>query len=435
MSAICAAMLGLGGCTLLPSTEDLYSLPQLSGEYVELKAQIQAIIDSGCQYAAPTSGENIQSVQMVDLTGDGTEDAVAFFRNSNDEKPLKIFIFKDIGTGYEQSAIIEGSGNSIDSINYSDIDGDSIPEIIVGWKMSTEKALAVYSLKNMQPVMVVEAGYSKYSITDLNADGKNEIITIHSDNEGGCRADAYTWVGTSLEMVSSARLSISLAGLSKVTVGALSDGSMALFVTGTFDESDNATDILILRDLSLTNITLSNFTGVTSLVYQNRNLYPKDINADGIMEVPVAKRLPRASEGDAPYWEICWNSYNSAGAETTVITTFHNITDGWYITLPDTWIDHITVSRVESVADERTVTFAYIDDNGIPVDFMCVSTLTGDSREALATRGKRFVLRTRTSSIYAAEFLDGYKDWPRMVTEDEIKASFNLIQTEWKTGD
>lgn len=46
----------------------------------------------GCSYSAPVSGSNQQSVQLVDLDGDGEEEAIVFARTAG-EKPLKAYVF------------------------------------------------------------------------------------------------------------------------------------------------------------------------------------------------------------------------------------------------------------------------------------------------------------------------------------------------------
>ena len=89
-----ALVLVLSGCVFTKPEASLYRLPKLSGEYESLESQIDALLSSGAEYAAPTSGSNLQSVQMIDLDGDGDEEAVAFFRRANDKKPMKIYIFK-----------------------------------------------------------------------------------------------------------------------------------------------------------------------------------------------------------------------------------------------------------------------------------------------------------------------------------------------------
>ena len=68
----------LSGCLFIPSAEELYALPKLPEEYTNLEAELTQLMNDGYEYAAPTEGENIQMVQMVDLDQDGTDEAVAF---------------------------------------------------------------------------------------------------------------------------------------------------------------------------------------------------------------------------------------------------------------------------------------------------------------------------------------------------------------------
>ena len=65
----------LSGCMFASSPEDLYSLPKLPEEYVDLEQELAVLVNNGYEYAAPTGGENIQLVQMVDIDGDGEDEA------------------------------------------------------------------------------------------------------------------------------------------------------------------------------------------------------------------------------------------------------------------------------------------------------------------------------------------------------------------------
>ena len=81
LAALLLTAASLTGCTLprlALNPEELYSLPTLPARYAELNTLLNEILDSGAEYAAPTSGANIQPVQLVDLDGDGQEEAVAF---------------------------------------------------------------------------------------------------------------------------------------------------------------------------------------------------------------------------------------------------------------------------------------------------------------------------------------------------------------------
>ena len=151
--ALAALCLLLGGCATNVSTDKLYALPSLPAEYASLEAEINALLSDGAEHAAPISGSNLQSVQMVDLDGDGVEEAVAFFRKATDERPVKIYFFRSNGDSYEQMALIEGTASSIYSITYYDLDGDGRREILVGFKSGTElQVLAVYTLRGSDPL-------------------------------------------------------------------------------------------------------------------------------------------------------------------------------------------------------------------------------------------------------------------------------------------
>ena len=208
--ALCIALsvLPLSACTapkLTLDPEELYALPELPERYTALNKQLSAIQESGAEYAAPVSGSNIQPVQMMDLDGDGREEALAFFRQSDGEKPLKIHIFTaDDDNSYRQAAVIEGSGLAIYSVDYSDIDGDGRMEIIVGWRVSMDlQALAVYSLEPDGARELMRTNYVKYAVADLNKDGKRELTVLRANQDGEGVADCYVSKNGALTLRSS----------------------------------------------------------------------------------------------------------------------------------------------------------------------------------------------------------------------------------------
>ena len=111
LAVMCLALMLCTGCSFYPSEGSLYRLPKLPAEYESLETLIDSLLTDGAEYAAPTSGSNLQSVQMVDLDGDGQEEAVAFFRKASDEKPMKIYVFRAVGDSYERDCLIEGTSS------------------------------------------------------------------------------------------------------------------------------------------------------------------------------------------------------------------------------------------------------------------------------------------------------------------------------------
>lgn len=440
--ALCLCLL-LTGCLFNSRVEDLYSLPQLPEEYTELKNKIDAILSDGAEYAAPLSGSNVQPVQLVDLDGDGTEEAVAFFRKSTEEKPLKIYIFRVQGESYEQAAVIEGSGTAIYSISYTDMDGDGVMELAVGWRVNntdpdnlqTLQALSVYQLKELQPKELLQKTYAKYIIADLNEDKKKELIIIRSDEETNCTADYYRWENHALELTSSARVSTSVAELSqttsRVSVGTLKEGKPALFVTGVEESSIAITDVLTSRDGDLVNITQSSTTGVSTEIFRYLSVYPQDINNDGVTEVPVPTPLPTQGEGGVCY-QVDWRSYDAEGNVDTVLTTCHDVDDGWYLVIPSSWSEKVLATRKVSMSGGATVTFAVIGDMGEPPrEFMRIYTQSNDEDN---DRSDRLTLSRGSGKLYTAEILEN-GSWNGSFTEEELHSAFYVIQPEWLTGD
>ena len=141
---ILALPLLLSGCMMSATAESLYALPRPPEEYESLSIQLSEILAGGAEYAPPQTGGNLPPVQRVDLDGDGSKEVLAFFRISSEERPLKIYIFQASGDNYQLRACIEGSGTSIHSIRYVDMDGDGVQELIVSWSVGADlQALGV----------------------------------------------------------------------------------------------------------------------------------------------------------------------------------------------------------------------------------------------------------------------------------------------------
>lgn len=445
---LAAAMLalvltGTAGCgtglgfTLNP--QDLYGLPKLPVKYTELNNQLNAILSGGAEYAAPASGTNLQPVQLMDLDGDGREEAVAFFRNTADEKPLKIHVFTAGDDTYEQTAVIESSGNAIYSIVYSDLDGDGHTELAVGWRINADLlALTVYALRPDGPEELVRTDYVRYAIMDLDQNGFQDLVVLRANEEGEGVADYYGWQEGGLALRSSARISITMAELSqqgRVGKGTLEDGMPALFITGVTEAPRAITDILTVRNGELANIVVSDTTGVSAEIAPFCSLYPADINGDGVTEVPRPEPLPNWYDEDFFYQRIDWRSYGSKGDAALALSTYHNMEDGWYLRLPDAWRDQILVNRSIS-QDETAVTFYIAGSRGQPpAPFLRIIAITGANRESRAVRGGRFNLRRQQETFFVAELLEANESWAYGVTEDEVREAFSLITAEWSVGE
>jgi len=419
------------GCSfrLVASPEDLYTLPNLPAEYTTLGERIQSLLFSGMEYAAPVSGTHTQNVQLMDLNSDGAQEAVVFLRNSAEEQPLRIHIFTSGTDGYEEAAVISGSGSSIYSFNACDIDGDGRMELLVGWETGMEmRALTVYAFHSGQLRELARTGYGRYAVADLNQDAVQELTVFCTDEQGAAVADLYVWKD-GLEKASSCPLSFGLAELNdgSVVTGALRDGTAALFVSGVRGNA-MAADILRMEREQLVNAVRSEFTGMTAEIFRYRGLLPEDINGDGVTEVPAVVMI-----SDTEDYRVDWYSYEAEGLRTATLSTYYNTADGWYLELPPEWIETVTVSRSRYSEDEIAVTFSRREENVLPILRICA--ISGSGREQKAARGNRLILSRQADTIYTVELMAGNAGWPGTVTEDQLRSSFHLVERKWAAGD
>lgn len=425
-----AAMLTLSGCSLM-ETEDLYSLPQPSKEYLQLQKLIDAEIASGCEYAAPTAGSQRQSVQLTDLDGDGVNEAVAFLRNA-DLQPL-ICVYRQTGGEYALEERITGDGSAVGRVEYADLDGDGSCEIIVSWEAASEMQLmTAYSLSNGAASVLFKASCIDFQVGDMNSDGRSDVLALTLE-QGGGKVDIYSIAKHKDVLQKTTKLSVSLKTADRFRVAAIANGMPAAFIEGPYVENDSdhlLTDIIVFQDGELKNITLDPATGDSS-TKRRGGAYCTDIDGDGSLDVPFTKQ-ESAKSPESNIFD--WYTYGADGTSTLCASTCHCYTDGWFLTLPEGWRGKLVVRRVNTVSGEHAVVLAVKNDSGRPTDLLTVYTLTDENRSDRAKLGNRFELLNSGTVIYAAE-IEAESGFP--TGEDirqDVKERFHLITTDWITG-
>lgn len=420
------------GC-MTHNIDELLSIPHPSEEYLDLQEKIDDVIASGAVYSAPASGSYRQSVQLHDINGDGVSEALAFF-NVSGEKPLKIYIYRNFEGEYENVAVIDGDGTAIESISYADMDGDGWTEIIVGWKMGADiKMLNIYSLKGFSVSSVAAIDYTEYITGDITDDGCSDVMVIRHNRSEYSGSVAVYAMGSDSEIISSeARLSQSIENISKVTMGKLTVETPALFVESVYDGTGLITDIFVGTDGHVANISADD-TGTSSQTLRYYTVYCRDIDSDGVMEIPIPRTLP--SQGGTSYRSLDWYNFTRSGAAQLAMTTYHNYSDSWYLAIPDSWRGNVTVRREDTAGGERAVVFSVWNGEAVPVtDFLKIYALTGENRAVAATRGTRQIIRREDEVIYAAELIAEGSNWEHIVGYPYLKENLHLIYSEWVTG-
>ena len=182
------SLLMLGGCTF-PSGDDLLAAPRPSTNYQSLQIELEQLIASGISYTAPMEGENRSSVQLVDLDGDGVDEAVAFFRGSTSasSNTFQVYVYQKQNDQYICTGSVEGQATAIQSVDYPVITPEGKRGMVITWRLTGDGTGALTMCdfdESCSPGVLLETEYTAMELTDLTGDGARDLLLMTTDPDG-----------------------------------------------------------------------------------------------------------------------------------------------------------------------------------------------------------------------------------------------------------
>ena len=431
---LCVLMLGLvmllTGCNM-QTVDKLYCIPKRSEAFNDLQRAIDSAM-SGMAYSAPISGEHQQSVQLVDITGDGNAEYLVFVKSSG-AKPLQILIFAENGKDYYLMDTIYCSGYAFEQVEYVRMDRQSGYEIIVCTQVGEQvlRSVSGYSYKSNRVEQFLSVSCSKFLCYDLDDDGAWELMTLSpGENDVDCAvAQLFSYKEGNTERYAEAVTSSSVDSVKRLVVGNLEDGSNAIFVASSLDERRLVTDIFALKNGIFVNICKTNHSDTTVETLRNYYVYADDIDDDGIMELPQLFPMDAGAITQQNQHLICWYSVTSDGQRVDKAFTYHNFVGGWYLELDIPSIERVSIAQQGNAYD-----FYFWDKSFENKDrIFSVYVLVGQDRDEQANAENRFVIHRAESSVYAAK-LD-FAAATYGITKEKMIRGFHLILQDWRTGE
>lgn len=421
----------VSGC-VARNVDEFYALPRHSDSYYELQKAIDSVMTEGVQYAAPVSGANQQSVQLADLDGDGEDEAIVFLRAPG-EKPLRASVFDLVDGTYRSLGSIDGSGAAFESAEYIDLDGEGGKELILGYQISNQvlRSMRVYTLSSGQIVELMSANYSEYTLLDLDLSGSQDILLLRCDTEAGSGlAEVYCAQSGQLECTAQAPMSARAGEVQHILNGMIQPDVPASFVTSSTEEGTCITDVFAFYNGVFQNVAVTG-SGSSRWVTSARHIYPADIDADGLTELPQLGSAGGETENAAV---VSWYALAADGTPAYKLTTFHHFTGGWYLRLPQSWGRYLYVSDGEAAAGTTGLTFTR--GSAAAKNAQSVMTLyafTGDDRNTVGAADGRFIVAEKGGVTYSAALGDDAE--AAGLTQETLRQMFNFIHIDWNSGE
>lgn len=435
----CALMLMtvlLSGC-VFQSGDDLLRAPQPSKNYMALQSELKSIVDTtGVAAASPKSGNNRNSIQLVDLDNDGEDEAVSFFQDSTRVGQFTVYVHKKIGEKYIKTGQINGTGTAIESVDYPVFTPEGRRGIVIAWQIAGEgsTALTVCAFEGLQVYGALETEYTMFDLFDLDGDGATELVTFQLDPQGGRKvARLYQYSEGQLPMVGETQMSPEARSIVRVSSGYTSGNRPAVFA-----EEKNESGIGLMTDIfvydeqsGFQNLALESAQGAPASTFRPVSVYATDINGDGITEIPRATLTAGAASGaaDAQYF-LDWYAYGDSQPQM-VRTTYYSQVEEWMFLIPERWRDTVAVSRGTAMNGMAYTIFEEFDPARGNIPLLYIYYITSDIRSKLVENEGMITLHETETAIYAARIPAEAAGSALALAQDEAEDRFSMITQAW----
>ena len=426
----------LCGCQLR-SGEDLLAAPKPTEEFLALQTELDKELAAGAVYAAPVSGSNRNYIQLVDLNGDGRDEAIAFFRTSSMSNEFRVKVYEQQKDGsYLNCGEVSGVGVAINEVNYPQFKNNSTRAIQLTWQVTGENVLSmsVGAFENGTVETQLATDYTNFVNADLSGDGVFDLLMLKIDAATGEKTATMYTFGSGCRIAGTAPLSPDTVSISRLTIGR-TDGRTAAFV----EEKDESgigqqTDILIYNNGELHNIAYDSELAIAQDTYRSTNVTSVDIDGDGEIEIPRAVLMAGYPEGSADaLYMFEWYTYRMNDAPVYKLTTFRSAAERWYIVIPEEWRDAVYATRGNTSGISTTTFYEYHaavgedPEAGEDIELLTVYYLTGSSSQAQANQLGLTVLGQNDAGMWAAKIPEQAKNSSCAIEMNELIRAFRQM--------
>jgi hypothetical protein len=397
----------------------------------------------------PKSGNYRSAIIRTDLTGDGKDDALVFYRQ-DESKPISLAVLSQNGDDWELLSKKEGEGGEIDRILFGDVNCDGVNEVIVGWTIYSSglNIISAYVMQNGTLTAIdvkeysesqgsnIPVAYTDMQIYDFDSDGSDEIIASYLNlSEISATAkliechrgvdDAFTMSVTDTVQLDGHVLSYAEAKVAKLT----DDRVYGVVLDGYKDNSTMITEYIYWNSVNgdLEAPFYNDEEQAVTVSLRSVNITSRDIDSDGVVDIPVTEFLPGYDNtSEAPMYLTLWyNADFGAGGCSfqSKKKNIINLSEGYSVTWQNSWEKKVTCRLDEK---NRTLYFYHYqkDRFAFSDELFRIRVFTHDEWKKDRHDPDNTVVLNETDESVCAAILSGNQD---LVDRRIIEAAFSLI--------
>lgn len=327
----------LCGCTTFDSEPDsLLAAPKLTGSMRPVQEALEAKIGSKYHLKFPSSGETKSAITLVDLNGDSKDEGVAFFSTSDENTVTMNIAVIDLIDGVWQVSSQESIvAVGVERVYFTDMDGDSNKEIIVGWNVygTASRTVSVYEYTGNTLIALMEEPFTALTLCDLDGNLSQDLLLLQLDNTASRAFARYFSVNSQgVGELGSCELDGNISSYSEPMLSTLPTGEFCVYVD-CIKGAGMITEVIYFKDGRLSGPLYDSSLMENIVTYRPAIVPCRDYDGDSVPEIPVMHQLPTQTGGSAAYLTV-WNTFDG----TTVVPRFYtlmNYSDGYSVKLTE----------------------------------------------------------------------------------------------------
>lgn len=436
LTTVCGCLL-LTGCkagnTL--GIDGLMMAPNLTDEQSNIHQTLENSVGKDISLKYPKNGNNRSAYVVADIDMEFTDEALVFYEIKNataGDSGVRINIMDQTAGGQWESVFdLAGKGTDIDKVSISPLGSDGLKNVIVGYSSMTVDAKALqisrYDGNEFIP-SVFEDTYSVMEMLDLDKDNYKEIFTVLNNTATATTtASLIQSENGEISKTHQVNMATDTVSFPNSVKGLVDSETPAVFVDCLKSTGEIQTEIIYYRYNKLQNPLLQFPDKLLLKTSRPAGYYSKDIDGDGIIEIPVTELMPGHENlvDEEKVLMTSWYNYNDYYSLDKKFSGYYSISDGYQLVFPKRWEGMVT-TKIDTATNEA-VFYKYEGDiSGFMTELMriavCPKTRTGEFEyqgyEVIGSSGQLdYLVKLPTN-----------RREPLILTIDEVKNSFYIIQ-------